>query len=118
MRTCNRCGHNETFHEGRNFSCAGVACRCVGFESVPGYAGWPEPAKNMSAPEPAPKANAHPAVWSLVQADMRQRDEFGRAKYKTPLQPHNGRDPLTDLYQELLDAAVYCRQAIYERDGK
>ncbi len=80
------------------------------------YAGWPT--KNMSAPEPAPKASDKPAMWDLVIGDMEQRDRFGREKYGTPLQPHNGRDPLTDLYQELLDAAVYCRQAIYERDGK
>jgi hypothetical protein len=34
------------------------------------------------------------------------------------LQPNTNRDPLTDAYQELLDAAVYIRTAIYERDGK
>jgi hypothetical protein len=65
-----------------------------------------------------PVENAHPAVWPLVLADMQARDGEGRRKYGVPLQPHNGRDTLVDLYQELLDAAVYTRTLIYERDGK
>lgn len=66
----------------------------------------------------APQPNDKPAVWSLVISDMQARDQEGRRRYGTPLQPHNGRDALVDAYQELLDAAVYIRQAIYERDGK
>lgn len=73
---------------------------------------------SLSTPEPPPKPNGKPAVWNLVMADMYQRDALGRAKYGTPLQPHNGRDALVDLYQELLDAVVYTRQAIFERDGQ
>lgn len=68
--------------------------------------------------QPIPTTNDRPAVWDLVMADMRSRDEVGQQRYGTRLQPHNGRDVLIDLYQELLDAAVYTRQAIYERDGK
>lgn len=68
--------------------------------------------------QPPPIPNEQPAVWDLVRADMRVRDHVGRARYGTPLQPHNGRDALVDLYQELLDAVVYCRQAIFERDGR
>ncbi len=68
--------------------------------------------------QPKPKANDLPAVWDLVVADMSARDKEGRRKYGVPLQPHNGRDVLIDLYQELLDAVVYARQAIFERDGK
>lgn len=73
---------------------------------------------NGNTPEPPPKPNAHPAVWPLVIRDMADRDVFGRRKYSTPLQPHNGRDALLDAYQEALDLAVYLRQAIYERDGR
>jgi len=69
-----------------------------------------------NAPEPAPVKNNHPAVWDLVLADMKERDSIGKEKYNTRLQPFNGRDPLIDLYQEILDAAVYIRQIIYERD--
>lgn len=68
--------------------------------------------------QPAPIQNNNPVVWDLVQQDMRERDHLGRERYGTPLQPHNGRDTLIDAYQEILDAAVYMRQAIYERDGK
>jgi hypothetical protein len=66
----------------------------------------------------APTPNSLPAVWDLVIGDMRARDEGGRAKYGTRLQPHNGRDALVDAYQEAIDLAVYLRQAIYERDGR
>ncbi len=65
-----------------------------------------------------PTANDKPAVWDLVMSDFKARDQEGRRKYGVPLQPHNGRDPLVDAYQEALDLCVYMRQAIYERDGK
>lgn len=65
--------------------------------------------------QPDPTPNSNPAVWDLVIQDMRRRDQFGRAKYGTPLQPHNGRDALVDAYQEALDLVVYLRQLIEER---
>ena len=70
-----------------------------------------------NTPEPPPIQNSHPAVWSLVIADMQQRDITGAEKYGTHLQPFNGRDSLVDLYQELLDAVVYVRQKIYEESA-
>lgn len=72
----------------------------------------------MNAPQPPPIVNNLPAVWDLVIADMQARDQEGRRKYGVPLQPFNGRDALVDAYQEILDAAVYLRQEIYERDKK
>jgi hypothetical protein len=68
--------------------------------------------------QPDPYSNNLPAVWDLVINDMRDRDQFGLDKYGTRLQPNNGRDSLTDAYQEAIDLAVYLRQAIYERDGQ
>lgn len=53
-----------------------------------------------------------------LDADMRERDATGRARYGTPLQPFNGRRALVDAYQELLDAAVYLRQHLYELEGR
>lgn len=67
--------------------------------------------------QPMPTPNANPAVWDLVIADMRERDEYGAKKYHTRLQPFNGRDYLWDAYEEMLDAAVYLRGLIYERDA-
>ncbi len=70
------------------------------------------------AAQGAPARNDQPSVWDLVMTDMQTRDQEGRRKYGTPLQPHNGRDALADCYQELLDAVCYMRQAIFERDGR
>ena len=56
--------------------------------------------------------------WTLLDAAMHARDCLGRQRYGVPLTPHNGRDTLRDLYEELLDAAVYTRTLLYERDGK
>lgn len=69
-------------------------------------------------PEPPPIPNDKPALWDLVIADMHSRDRFGEGKYNMRIQPHNGRDFLKDLYDELRDACVYVRGLIYERDGK
>jgi hypothetical protein len=70
----------------------------------------------VSQPDPTP--NAYPAVWDLVMADMAARDALGRERYKTRLQPQNGRDALRDHYEELLDGAAYIRQVLFERDGR
>jgi hypothetical protein len=67
--------------------------------------------------EPAPQPNEHPAVWDLVIEDMRRRDAMGEKRYRTRLQPFNGRRNLWDAYAEILDLAVYIRSEIYEREG-
>lgn len=72
---------------------------------------------NVIEEQVAPTPNERPGVWGLVLEDMAARDAVGRERYGTPLQPHNGRDPLVDAYQEALDLVVYLRQAIAERDG-
>lgn len=73
---------------------------------------------SKNKPEPAPQPhNGRPAVWDLVIADIEERDRMGAKKYGTRLQPHNGRSPLRDAYQEALDLVVYLRQAIYEAEG-
>lgn len=48
--------------------------------------------------------------------DMKARDRLGRERYGTPLQPHNGRDALRDLYEEVLDAIAYATQVRLEAD--
>lgn len=72
--------------------------------------------QNVNMRQPAPVPTNHPAAWSLVIADMAQRDVMGSAKYGTRLQPGNGRDTLQDAYEEALDLVAYLRTAIYERD--
>jgi hypothetical protein len=66
--------------------------------------------------QPAPVPSGRAAIWELVLADMATRHQVGVERYGTPLQAHNGRDALRDLYEELLDAVAYTRQAIEERD--
>jgi hypothetical protein len=49
-----------------------------------------------------------------IEDDVRDRLEFGLRKYGKPLRSHNGRNPLLDAYQEILDALVYFIQAMVE----
>lgn len=70
----------------------------------------------MSQPDPVP--NASRPVWELVIEDMRARDHAGRARYNIPLQAGNGRDALTDAYEEALDLCVYLRQVLAERAAR
>jgi len=65
-------------------------------------------------PEQPPVHNNMPHAWDLVVHDMAKRKAMGFEKYKTHLQPFNGRKALWDAYQEVLDLIVYLRQYIYE----
>jgi hypothetical protein len=56
---------------------------------------------------------AKPAATDVI-AMLELRKEFGLKKYDTVLQSHNGRDPVCDGAQELLDAIVYITQAKME----
>ena len=64
----------------------------------------------------APKGSGNP-ILGMVLADLTNRALEGKEKYGEPLKAHNGRNALWDLYQELLDAAMYIRQAIEEQDA-
>lgn len=65
-----------------------------------------------TAQQPAPRATGRRPTWELVVEDMKARDQLGRDRYGAPLQPGNGRNSLVDAYQEVLDLAVYLRNAI------
>jgi hypothetical protein len=67
-------------------------------------------------PLPVPNGGGE-SIHSLVIEDIRARRELGVSRYGIPLQAHNGRDALRDLYEELLDACAYIRQVIEERDS-
>lgn len=80
-------------------------------------------AATAEQPAPISGAEAGAAVWPLLfestslvlpdwlRADMQARHELGVARYGTPLTVWNGRDPVTDAYQEALDLVVYVQQA-------
>lgn len=75
--------------------------------------------KSFNNPEPHPiDVGADVAVYDLVFQDLKDRDAAGSLKYGTRLKVENGRDPLIDLYQELMDSLVYCRQELYKRYGQ
>lgn len=67
--------------------------------------------------QPLPTPNDLPTMQALVMADIAEREQLGISRYGVGLQPHNGRDPLRDLYEELLDACMYLRQVMWERDN-
>lgn len=57
---------------------------------------------------------------TLVIEDIRKRQLVGIAKYGTTLanNPLELREWLEHQYQELLDAALYCKRAIQEIDAR
>lgn len=65
--------------------------------------------------QPPPIPSERPAIVDLVIQDLMERKSLGIERYGTPLQTHNGRDAMIDLYQELQDATAYIRQVIEER---
>ena len=70
--------------------------------------------KSHNAKEPPPK-KGKVNVTDAVIADIAERSKIGTEKYGTPLMTHNGRKPLVDAYQEILDMAVYIKQELLER---
>lgn len=65
--------------------------------------------------QPRPRGSG-PDIARLVQRDIEARAKVGQRKYGERLKSHNGRDALTDAYQEALDLCCYLRQEIAERE--
>lgn len=63
----------------------------------------------------APISNDGPSAHDLVIKDLQDRKEHGLRKYKTMLQPNNGRDSILDAYEEVLDLVVYLRNYLEEQ---
>jgi hypothetical protein len=76
----------------------------------------PERAEREGDSQPLPVPNDAPDIQSRVIADICARREIGIKRYGVALQPHNGRDSLLDLYEELLDACMYAKQLLVERE--
>ena len=57
-------------------------------------------------------------IMPLVIKDLATRFHVGLRKYGEPLHTFNGRNALQDAYEEVLDLAMYLRQAIAEQDDK
>lgn len=95
----------------------------------------PKPSELRERPgdQPLPMPNAFPFIHDLMvrdineifsltetkhtlTADVLARKALWERRYGTPLQPFNGRNVVLDAYEELLDAAAYLRQALYEAE--
>lgn len=71
---------------------------------------------DSTQPKPSQSIDSRSVTDELV-SDLLTRREQGIKKYGTELMSHNGRDALLDAYQEVLDTAVYLKQALMERDA-
>ena len=55
-------------------------------------------------------------IHKLVQQDLEKRAALGKKKYGQYLYAKHSRNALQDLYEELLDAASYCKQLLTEQE--
>jgi hypothetical protein len=56
------------------------------------------------------------SVTDALIEDLRTRRLQGIQEYGVELQTHNGRRALVDLYEELIDAALYLKQYLMEQE--
>ena len=61
-----------------------------------------------------PIPNDNTCIQDMVIADIERRKAVGIERYGNALQAFNGRNALQDLYEELIDAAMYTRQLLEE----
>ncbi len=88
-------------------------------DHVPQQPRYPTTPASFPAQQPLPTFDPRVTpTHELVIDDMRTRAEHGLAKYGAPLQPHNGRNSLQDLYEELLDATQYAKNELRRREGR
>lgn len=65
--------------------------------------------------QPLPVPSGEEYVHDRVAKALLARKEIGIQRYKTGLQPFNGRDALRDAHEEILDLSVYFQQLIDEQ---
>jgi hypothetical protein len=73
--------------------------------------------RNEEQPIPILDKNL-PSIQDLVLQDIEERKRIGIERYGDSVRPFNGRDPLIDLYQELMDSVIYIRWILYEKYGE
>lgn len=71
---------------------------------------------DSTQPKPE-RSKSSQSVTDAVIADLHARREYGVGKYGVELLTFNGRDVLLEIYQEQLDALLYTKQALMERDA-
>lgn len=111
------CGEDEREQRQREVNETSLVGGRKGYDPHGSMNSW-EGRRIATDPQPPPQPGDNVEVVTLVMADLALRKQQGLKKYGTTLQPHNGRDPLIDAYQEALDLCQYLRQGIYERYGQ
>jgi hypothetical protein len=56
------------------------------------------------------------AITAAVMQDLKSRADLGLKKYNTTLEQNNKDNFMNHLYEELLDAAQYCKKEITTQD--
>lgn len=69
---------------------------------------------NAAENQQAPTGNGEIVLNGVIE-DLVARSDSGTKKYGTPLRVFNGRSAMMDLYQEILDAAMYVKQHLMEK---
>jgi hypothetical protein len=69
-----------------------------------------DPERDQQLPTPG----RQPVQAALIRA-LAERRDYGTRKYGRPLETHNGRDALTDAWEEALDLLTYLTQMRLER---
>lgn len=70
--------------------------------------------RDPESDQPLPRPGGVPVQAVLIEA-LKLRMEFGLKKYGRPLETHNGRDPLRDMWEEMLDMVSYFTQFVLEQ---
>lgn len=65
--------------------------------------------------QPKPSAGGQSVTEAVIQ-DFQTRRKYGIKKYGQELLTVDGRDTLIEIYQELMDAVVYTKKALMERE--
>jgi hypothetical protein len=72
---------------------------------------------NSTKVQPMPTPGEQVVLHHVIN-DLNARAEMGLHKYNTLLMTNNGRDALQDLLEELLDAVMYLKQFMLERENQ
>lgn len=62
------------------------------------------------------EGNPADSITKDVIKDLKERERFGALKYGKFLTHHSNEDMLRHLYEELLDASLYIRTLMKQRD--
>lgn len=69
--------------------------------------------RDPATDQPLPRGGVTEVQQALINA-IAARRELGIRKYGQPVMTHNGRNPLRDAWEEVIDLAVYLTQMMLE----